>query len=110
MARKMYQVPEKKLKNLRLMVLPTDEEFKARAKKERKPWGILKRDFVKAQLKRDPEYVRGIWQGRIDKANGLDYAEERNESAYNLGYYRGYTNYESDSRGGMRIPAEYLEG
>lgn len=112
--RKMYQVPENKLKNLTPMVMPSDEEFKTRAKRERRPWGILKRDFAAAMLKRDAEYLRGIGQGRVDRANGLDYAEERNDSAYNLGYYRGYTSYESDRRGWdaqtrQRFDEMYLE-
>lgn len=99
MNRKMYQVPEKKLRNLRPMQMPSDDEFKARAKKEKRPWGILKRDFTAKMLKQDPEYLRGIGQGRVDKARGLEYSEERSESAYNLGYYRGYTDYESNRRG-----------
>lgn len=45
------------------------------------------------------EYQQGLGQGRVDKANGLIYSEERNENAYNLGYYRGYTEYESNRRG-----------
>ena len=113
MTRKMYQVPENKLRHLRQIEMPSDDEFKARAKKERRPWGILKRDFMKSSLKQDPEYLRGIGQGRVDKARGLDYAEERNDSAYNLGYYRGYTEYESNRRGWdqatrERFDAEYV--
>lgn len=79
--------------------MPTDDEFKARAKRERRPWGILKCDFVLSQMTHTREYQTGLWQGRVDQARGLDYSEERNENTYNLGYYRGYTNYQSDRRG-----------
>lgn len=41
----------------------------------------------------------GLWQGRVDAARGLDYSEERSENTFNLGYYRGYTEYESNRRG-----------
>jgi len=110
MDRKMYQLTEKQLANLNRMQheMPSNDDIKARAKRERKPWGILKRDITLGLLKTNPEYVRGIWQARVDQANGLDYSEERTESSYNLGYYRGYTDYESHCRGGMRVPAEYL--
>jgi hypothetical protein len=59
-------------------------------------------------LKGNPEYHRGIWQGRIDNARGLAYTEERTESAFNLGYYRGYTDLERDLKGGLVIPEQYL--
>ena len=110
MDRKMYQLTEKQAASLNRdrRAMPSDDDIKARAKREHKSWGLLKRDITLALLKTDPEYVRGIWQARVDRANGLDYSEERNESAYNLGYYRGYTDYESHYRGGMRVPAEYL--
>jgi hypothetical protein len=36
------------------------------------------------------EYSQGCWQGKLDRASGLEYSEERNENVYNLGYYRGY--------------------
>jgi hypothetical protein len=102
MSRKMYEPTEnqeRKWSKFDNITMPTDEEFKTRAKRERKPWGILKRDFVLSQMTRTREYQIGIWQGRVDRARGLDYGEERNENTYNLGYYRGYTQYDSDRRG-----------
>lgn len=80
---------------------PPDEFFKEQCATSRRktPWGIRKRDWMLAALNTHPDYHRGIWQGRLDAANHLAYSEERNDSAYNLGYYRGYTNYASDVRG-----------
>ena len=80
-------------------LMPSDDEFRARGKKGRKPWGLLKRDWILNEMKFHPEYLRGVWQGRVDAARGLGYSEERNENTYNLGYYRGYTDYESNRRG-----------
>lgn len=108
MDRPMYQLTEKQLKKCQVVEMPDDEHYKARGKRERKPWGILKRNDILNAMTRTPEYQRGIWQGRVDRANGLDYSEERNENSYNLGYYRGYTNYDSDRRGGVVVPQEYL--
>lgn len=102
MDRKMYEPTknqERKWARFDDIEMPSDEEFKSRSKKERKPWGILKRNFVLSQMTKTREYQMGIWQGRVDAARGLDYSEERNENTYNLGYYRGYTNHESDRRG-----------
>ena len=58
-----------------------------------------KRTWIIGNMKGTAEYQRGLWQGRVDRANGLDYSEERSETTYNLGYYRGYTEYESNRRG-----------
>ena len=106
MTRKMYELTEKqiqKAQNAPVVEMPTDEEFKDEWKRthrgKEKGWGMGKADFIKRQMKSDLEYVRGLWQGMVDKANGLDYHEERNENVYNLGYYRGYTNYESNCKG-----------
>lgn len=103
MDRKMF-VPTEKMSerwaNYNPRPIQSDEEFKARAKKERKPWGILKRNAILSAMSNAPEYQRGIWQGRVDKARGLDYSEERNENTYNLGYYRGYTDYIPGSQNG----------
>jgi len=78
---------------------PTDDEFKARAKKEHRPWGILKRDWIVGQMTLTEDYQRGLGQGRVDAANGIEYTEDRPTGAFNLGYYRGYTNYRSDRHG-----------
>ena len=79
--------------------MPTDEALKIRAKKEHKPWGILKRDTKLSVMTATYEYQIGIWQGRVDAANGLEYSEDRSENTYNLGYHRGYTNFSSDFNG-----------
>ena len=102
MDRKMYEPTKGNLKKwarYQPVEMPSDEEFKAKATKQRKPWGILKRNFVLGQMTQTREYQMGIWQGRVDAARELDYSEERNENTYNLGYYRGYTGYRSDRRG-----------
>lgn len=104
MERKIYQLTAKQLEKAERSAtnpvqMPSDEEFKARAKKERKPWGILKRDWVKIHMSTTAEYQQGLWQGMVDKANGLDYSDERPGSAYNMGYYIGWNNYESNRKG-----------
>ena len=108
MSRMIYEPTAKQLAKFaahKTPAIPTDEEFKADAKKRRiKNWGKLKRDWITQTMRDDPQFIIGIWQGRVDAARGLNYSEERSESAYNLGYYRGFTNYESD-RKGMDIQA-----
>ncbi len=108
MERKIYQPTEKQLKKWPQPgqtsgISMTDEEIKAAWKKSHggkvAGWGMKKRDMVLTNMTGSYEYQLGIWQGRVDRANGLDYSEERNESAYNLGYYRGYDRYESDCGG-----------
>ena len=106
MERKMYQPTknqERKWAKFETPEMPTDDEFKAGWARahggKTNGWGIGKRDFVLRNMTSTREYQMGIWQGRVDKARGLDYSEERNENTYNLGYYRGYTEYESNRRG-----------
>ena len=93
--------------------MPTDEEFKARWAKRHggktRGWGMAKRDYILSGMTTTREYQIGIWQGRVDKARGLEYSEERNENVYNLGYYRGYTQYESDRRGWDRATRERFD-
>lgn len=117
MERKMYQLTEQQLKKCCSVTLPSDEEIKAqfahRHHGKTTGWGMLKRDIILSNLKFGAEYQRGIWQGRVDKANGLPYSEDRNDNHYNLGYYRGYTEYESNRRGWdnatrERFDAEYV--
>lgn len=83
--------------------MPTDEEFRARWAKchrgKEAGWGIGKRDWILTNMTKSREYQMGLWQGRVDAARGLDYSEERNENTYNLGYHRGYTEYESNRQG-----------
>ncbi len=71
--------------------------------------GMKMRDATLSTMKSDPEYMRGMGQGRLDAACELDYSEERSESSYNLGYYRGYTNYYRDTRGGLVMHIEQYE-
>jgi hypothetical protein len=97
--------------------MPTDEEFKLRWKRshhgKEAGWGMGKRNWVLAQMTQTREYQMGIWQGRVDRARCLGYSEARNENTYNLGYFRGYNDYESDRRGWdaatrERFDAEYV--
>ena len=102
MERKLYQPTEKQL---RLpangdITVPSDEELKAIAKKSRKPWGLVKRDFVANNMKRTRDYAIGLWQGRVDAARGCEYTEERLSEAYNYGYHEGYTMYKATGQSG----------
>jgi hypothetical protein len=95
-------------------VVPSDESFKAASKRGGKPWGLRKRDFILGAMTSAREYQMGIWQGRVDAARELSYSEERSESTYNLGYYRGYTGYQSDRNGWdaqtrERFDAQYVK-
>jgi hypothetical protein len=106
MERKLYQLTEKQIEKAAGYVafpMPNDEEFKAMWKKAHHGkvvgWGMGKAQWIVSNMKFNAEYIRGLWQGAVDKANGMDYSEERNENVYNLGYYRGYTEYESNRRG-----------
>jgi len=104
--RKMYQPTagqEKRWARFTAPQMPTDEQFKARWANSHhgktSGWGIGKRDWVLSQMTKSRDYQTGLWQGRVDAARGLVYSEERNENTYNLGYYRGYTEYESNRHG-----------
>lgn len=122
MNRKMYEPTQKQTERWAefdavMNNIPTDDEFKTRWAKSHhgktNGWGMGKRDWIQTQMTKTTEYQMGIWQGRVDRARGLDYSEDRNENTYNLGYYRGYTQYESNRRGWdgatrARFDAEYL--
>lgn len=102
MDRKMYEPTknqERKWAKFTEHTLPSDEHFQERGRKEHRPWGIIKRDYVLSNMTQTCEYQIGLWQGRVDAARGLEYSEDRNENTYNLGYYRGYNGYESNRRG-----------
>lgn len=106
MERKLYEPTAKQVENwakLTPVQMPTDEEFKAKWAKQHHGkttgWGMGKRQWIISNLSNSREYQMGLWQGRVDAARGLDYSEERNENTYNLGYFRGYTEYESNRRG-----------
>lgn len=109
MTRMMYEPTAKQLENWALAdskvrPMPTDDEFKATWEKAHHGkvtgWGMGKSQWIVSEMKNTTEYQRGIWQGRVDCAQGLPYGEERNEKTYNLGYYRGYTEYQSHGTGG----------
>lgn len=120
MGRKTYEPTknqERKWAKLQSIEMPTDDEFKAIWKKahhgKERGWGMGKRNWVLGQMKNSREYQMGIWQGRVDAARELDYSEERSENTYNLGYNRGYANYQSNRRGWdrntcARFDAKYL--
>lgn len=101
-----YEPTEKQLTNwskFQPPQMPSDEDFKARwAKKhhgKETGWGLEKRQWIITALSCSQDYQMGLWQGRVDAAQGLSYQETQEDKSYNLGYYRGYTEYESDRRG-----------
>lgn len=109
MERIIYEPTERQLSNWnfagnRAPTLPTDEQFKMMAKKSRKPWGLMKRDWIVSNMKSCREYQLGLWQGRVDSATGWGYDKsvdvDANVNSYNLGYYRGYNEYEGRGTGG----------
>ncbi len=113
MERKMYEPTTKqeaKWGAFTAPEMPSNEWFQERWKKDHHGkltgWGMGKRDFVLRHMTSTREYQSGIWQGRVDRARGLPYSEERNENTYNLGYHRGYTNFESDCGGWDRATRE----
>lgn len=83
--------------------MPSDEYFKDQWKKTHRGkvtgWGLGKRQWLVNSWGMTRDYQVGMWQGRVDKANGLDYNKERKDKAYNYGYNLGYTEYESNRRG-----------
>lgn len=110
MERKTYQLTEKQMKKVAYAdyaeaaaSIPSDDEIKDMWKKAHHGkvtgWGMKKATLIENAMTATADYQRGLWQGRVDKANGLPYSEERNENLYNLGYYRGYDEYESNRRG-----------
>lgn len=97
-----------------VVTMPTDEQFQERWKKAHRGrvtgWGLGKRDWIISNLQCRREYQTGLWQGRVDAARGLEYSEERTDSAYNLGYYRGYMNFDSDWKGMDAVTRESFAG
>lgn len=111
MDRKMYEPTEKqthKWNSVKPAPMPTDDEFKARWAKSHhgtmRGWGLGKRQWIVSNLAQTREYNLGIWQARVDALRGLDYQTPLNDddganiSAYNLGYYRGYTEFRNLAR------------
>ena len=106
MERKMYEPTEKQIakwNSLTPSAMPSDEDFKASWKHahggKETGWGMGKRNWIVSNMKNSAEYQLGIWQGRVDKARGLAYQEKEAVKTFNLGYYRGYTEYESNRKG-----------
>ena len=102
MSRKLYEPTAKQIEKWALAdskaaAMPTDDEFKLQWAKEHhgkeKGWGMAKKNWILRQMSNTTEYQTGIWQGRVDCATGFGYAEKKTDTAYNLGYYRGYTEY-----------------
>lgn len=114
MNRELFTLTEKQLKKCNQNpAVPSDEEFKARWARahygKTAGWGMGKRDWFISIMTQTPEYQRGIWQGRVDRARGMEYCEERSDAPYNLGYYRGYTEYESNRHGWDRATRERFD-
>lgn len=107
MDRKMYEPTDKQNRKWgqagSISTLPSDDEFKARWMKSHhgtvRGWGLGKRQWIISNLSQCREYNEGIWQARVDALRGLDYQtplsddDGENINAYNLGYYRGYTEF-----------------
>lgn len=100
----------KKIEQRKNFVMPSDEEIKAIWTKAHHGklagWGMQKRAYVLESLKGNAEYMLGLGQGRVDAANGETYATKKetdemapHANAFNLGYYRGYVDYESNRSG-----------
>jgi hypothetical protein len=120
MDRKMYQFTEKQIERMARQGLRTWTEIEAEIRVQiadaesndiikarwmkthhgkARGWGLLKAQVMLDSMKLTIDYQQGIWQGRVDKARGLGYQEERFEKPYNMGYYVGYCDYESNRRG-----------
>ena len=106
MNRKMYEPTDKqnsKWAAFKTPQMPTDDEFKSRWAKSHhgvvRGWGLGKRQWIIGNLTQTREYNMGIWQARVDALRGLDYQtplsddDGENINCYNLGYYRGYTEF-----------------
>lgn len=107
MNRRMYQpteTQERKWALIRQPEMPSDERFQEMWKKAHhgkiSGWGIGKRDWIISNLKNSRDYQMGLWQGRVDKLRGVEYSEERIDAAYNLGYFRGYMEFDPCNPGG----------
>jgi hypothetical protein len=85
---------EQKWSQQSISQIPTDEAIKEAWKKshhgKEAGWGMGKRTIVLNNLRQGREYNMGLWQGKLDRLNGIPYNEERNDKTYNLGYFAGY--------------------
>lgn len=93
MSRQIYNLTKSDLKKVQTPEQAAQAIAEVEADKARlgKKYSIRKRDVFASNLRRTAEYFQGKGQGALDRANGLEYSEERSESAFNLGYYTGYT-------------------
>lgn len=111
MKRTVYEPTDKqnqKWNGFKSIEMPTDDEFKTRWAKSHhgttRGWGLGKRQWIIGNLSQCHEYNMGIWQARVDALRGLDYQTPLNDddgehiNAYNLGYYRGYTEFSKLAR------------
>lgn len=124
MERKMFELTERQLKKCATAEMPSDDELKQRWAKAHHGkvtgWGMGKRDVILHSMTKTEEYQRGLWQGRTDKARGLEYQHSEltddNVNCYNLGYYRGYTSWEIGGYNGFdkatldQFIQSYVEG
>lgn len=108
MDRRMYTLTEKQAEKCAAAdamqpAMPSDDELKAAWKRQHHGkvtgWGLGKRQWIISNMGRGTEYTTGLWQGAVDAANSLSYQELDEDKSYNLGYYRGYTSYDSNRRG-----------
>ncbi len=97
MEEQVYQPTEKqeqRWSEMKAPEIPTDDAIKEKWKKSHRGsergWGMLKAQLMAQQHQYTREYQIGLWQGKLDKANKVDYCEKSGEKSYNLGYYRGY--------------------
>jgi len=102
--RAIYYLTKKDLNKINLDIYEKHRAYlETQKKKLGKGFGLKCRDAAASAMKGHPEYMRGIGQARYDQASGQAYDEARPNSFYNLGYYRGFTNYKRDVRGGLRV-------
>ena len=114
MRRKLYQPTDKQVENWSNypeFKMPEDSYFKDPANRTRRnkrtPWGLFKRDWLASQTNYR-EYQEGLWQGRVDAVCKLEYQEKTDDPLYNIGYYRGYTQCESNLGGFDQATRERL--
>lgn len=103
MMRKLYKLSEAQIRKCAVVQMPDDAWFKQHWAKRHHGnsfgWGIGKHDWIVSNMKVTADYVRGLWQGRVDKLNRLPFSEERAELPYNIGYERGFLGWHKDKDG-----------
>jgi hypothetical protein len=118
MDRKLYQPTAKQIAKWTAFLapeIPSDDDFKA-AWAKRHPnditgWNVGKRNWIIRTLSSSFDYQMGLWQARVDFIRGLGYQGKAEDTAYSLGYSRGWNNGEPfkgiDSSTVNRLNAEY---